>query len=51
MYTIETHVKGSSLRFRKVDGIPGRQYDRRRPAQKGDLHLAEEQNLMGRHAT
>ena len=34
-----------------MDDVPGRPYDRRRPRQKGDLHLAEEQDLMGRHAT
>ncbi len=41
----------SSLQFRKVDGIRCRQSDRRKPAQKGDLHLAKEQNLVDRHAT
>lgn len=39
------------MQFRKGDGIPCRQYDRRKPAQKGDLHLAEEQDLVDRHAT
>ena len=34
-----------------MDGVPGRPYDQRRPGQKGDLHLAEEQDPMGRHAT
>ena len=34
-----------------MDGIPYRQYDRRKPVQKGDLHLAGEQDLVGRHAT
>ena len=39
------------MQFRKGDGFPCRQYDRRKPAQRGDLHLAEEQDLVGRHAT
>ena len=43
--------KRLSLKFRKVDGSPCPQYDRHKPAQKGDLHLAEEQDLMGRYAT
>ena len=43
--------KRSLLRFRKVDGFPCRQYDRRKPVRKGDLHLAEEQDLRVRHAT
>ena len=41
----------SSLQFRKVDGSPCQQSDQRKPAQKGDLHLEEEQDLVDRHVT
>ena len=34
-----------------MDDYPRRQFDRRKPAQKEDLHLAGEQDLVGRHAT
>ena len=34
-----------------MDGTPCQQYDRRKPVRKGDLHLAEEQDLGVRHAT
>lgn len=44
--------KQLSLQIRKMDGgFPCQQFDRRRPAQKGDLHRAAEQDLVNRNMT